>query len=122
MPIEGGAAFFATVAVRGVDRATAVDAPAELIAPMATGAAVGMISIGVRTITPPHAGHRAFFPADVAGAFNFLPHEQRTVIVPSPAMTYPLSEQKSSEFEMTRQDDNEKRGSSASFIGIIDPG
>jgi hypothetical protein len=100
MPIEGGfargiggggATLFETVAVLDWALLTvAVDATAA-VAPAVTGAAVGTISMGVNRITPPHAGQRAFFPAEPAGAFSFLPHEQRTVIVPSPAIKHPLS-------------------------------
>ena len=40
-----------------------------------------------RTVAP-QAGQRAFLPADVAGAFSFLPQEQTTVMEFSPAIEH----------------------------------
>jgi hypothetical protein len=52
--------------------------------------AVGTFSVGISRRIVPHAGQRAFFPADSAGAFSFFPHMQRTVITPSPAIAHSL--------------------------------
>ena len=40
--------------------------------------AVGEVRAAVKSSMLPHAGQRPFLPAEVAGAFNFLPHLQTT--------------------------------------------
>jgi hypothetical protein len=49
---------------------------AGLGAGLAAGLALGKVTVN----TFPHCGHFAFFPTAVAGAFNFFPHGQITLI------------------------------------------
>jgi hypothetical protein len=77
---------------------------------VATGAAVGTTSIGVRYSTVPQAGQRALFPAEAAGAFNFLPQEHRTVIEPSPDIPHPLPTTKQKNCKITRRHNNNAPG------------
>jgi hypothetical protein len=49
----------------------------------------GALPPAARTSVFPQPGHRAFFPAAAAGAFNFLPQAQITTMELSPATSTP---------------------------------